>query len=126
MTARAESDASSGVDTAKLMLAVVVLVAGIIGFYYFGEKSLLYRVMGILLSTIVSFGLVLTTAIGKEFLSFLREARVEVRKVIWPTRQETIQSTMMVVVMVVLVGILLWTLDAALFWGISLLTGQGK
>jgi preprotein translocase subunit SecE len=108
------------------MLAVVVLVAGIIGFYYFGEKSLLYRVMGILLSTIVSFGLVLTTAIGKEFLSFLREARVEVRKVIWPTRQETIQSTMMVVVMVVLVGILLWTLDAALFWGISLLTGQGK
>jgi preprotein translocase subunit SecE len=126
MTARAESDASSGVDTAKLIVAVVVLVTGIIGFYYFSEKSLLYRVLGVLLATIASFSLVLTAAIGKEFMAFLREARVEVRKVIWPTRQETIQSTMMVVVMVVLVGMLLWMLDAALFWGISYLTGQGK
>jgi preprotein translocase subunit SecE len=68
----------------------------------------------------------LTTTTGKSFMGFLAESRVEVRKVIWPTRQETMQSTMIVVALVFLVGLILWTLDAVLFWGITLLTGQGK
>ena len=125
MNARAEST-SSGLDTLKLIIAILVLVGGIIGFYYYGDKGLVYRVIGVLHSTLAAIGLILTTSVGKEFMGFLKEARVEVRKVIWPTRQETTQSTLVVVALVFIVGLILWTLDAGLFWGVSLLTGQGK
>ncbi len=125
MSAKADSS-SSGIDTVKLVLAITVLVGGIVGYYHFADKSLIYRVLGVLLSVFLSMGLVLTTQIGRQFLGFLVEARVEVRKVVWPNRQETVQSTLVVVALVFLVGLILWTLDAGLFWGISRLTGQGN
>ncbi len=125
MSARAEST-SSGLDTVKLVLAVALLIAGIVGFYHFADKSLVYRVLGLLAAGLTGVALMLTTAMGRAFTSFLVESRVEVRKVIWPTRQETMQSTLVVVALVFLVGLILWTLDAGLFWGISLLTGQGN
>ncbi|GAB6048841.1 preprotein translocase subunit SecE [Methyloparacoccus murrellii] len=126
MSAREESTSSSGLDTARLVVAILILVGGIVGFYYFADKGLVYRVLGILAASIASIALILATAMGKSFLGFLRESRVEVRKMIWPTRQETMQSTLVVVALVFLVGLLLWTLDAMLFWGVSHLTGQGK
>lgn len=125
MSAKADSS-SSGIDTVKLVLAITVLVGGIVGYYHFADKSLIYRVLGVLLSVFLSMGLVLTTQLGRQFLGFLVEARVEVRKVVWPNRQETVQSTLVVVALVFLVGLILWTLDAGLFWGISRLTGQGN
>ena len=125
MSARAEST-SSGLDTVKLILAVAMLIAGIVGFYHFADKPLVYRVLGLLAAGLTGVGLTLATAIGRTFTSFLVESRVEVRKVVWPTRQETVQSTLVVVALVFLVGLILWTLDAGLFWGISLLTGQGN
>lgn len=126
MDARVESG-TSGIDTAKLIMAILVLIGGIVVFYYFRDEwTLLYRVLAMLAATLCSFGLIMTTAIGKSFLGFLRDSRVEVRKMVWPTRQETVQTTLIVVALVFLVGLLLWTLDAMLFWGISHLTGQGK
>lgn len=125
MAARAESGAST-IDTAKLVFAVVLLLGGIVGFHYFSSYALLYRILGVVGFTLVAFAIVLTTAMGRAFLSFLKEARVEVRKVVWPTRQETVQATLVVVALVFLVGLILWLLDMMLFWGISLLTGQGK
>lgn len=126
MDARVESG-TSGIDTAKLIMAILVLIGGIVVFYYFRDEwTLLYRVLAMLAATIGSLGLIMTTALGKSFLGFLRDSRVEVRKMVWPTRQETVQTTLIVVALVFLVGLLLWTLDAMLFWGISHLTGQGK
>ncbi|TSA04742.1 MAG: preprotein translocase subunit SecE [Methylococcus sp.] len=125
MSAKADSS-SSGIDIVKLVLAIIVLIGGIVGYYHFADKSLIYRVLGVLLSGLLSMGMVLTTQLGRQFLGFLVEARVEVRKVVWPNRQETVQSTLVVVALVFLVGLILWTLDAGLFWGISRLTGQGK
>jgi len=125
MSAKADSS-SSGIDIVKLVLAIIVLIGGIVGYYHFADKSLIYRVLGVLLSGLLSMGMVLTTQGGRQFLGFLVEARVEVRKVVWPNRQETVQSTLVVVALVFLVGLILWTLDAGLFWGISRLTGQGK
>ena len=126
MDARVESG-TSGIDTAKLIMAILVLIGGVVVFYYFRDEwTLLYRVLAMLAATLGSFGLIMTTAIGKSFLGFLRDSRVEVRKMVWPTRQETVQTTLIVVALVFLVGLLLWTLDAMLFWGISHLTGQGK
>jgi preprotein translocase subunit SecE len=124
MAARAESG-SSFIDTAKLVLAIGLLIAGVVGFYYFSQQSLLYRVLGVIGLSIASGAMVLTTALGKSFWGFLKEARVEVRKVVWPTRQETVQATLIVVALVFLVGLMLWLFDMFLFWVISQLTGQG-
>ncbi|MBP1152889.1 MULTISPECIES: preprotein translocase subunit SecE [Methylocaldum] len=124
MAARAESG-SSVIDTAKLVLAIGLLIAGVVGFYYFSQQSLLYRVLGVVGLSIASVAMILTTSLGKSFWGFLKEARVEVRKVVWPTRQETVQATLIVMALVFLVGLMLWLLDMFLFWVISQLTGQG-
>ena len=125
MNARAET-ASAVLDTVKLVIAVAILVLGIGGFYYFADKALALRVLGVVAAGILCLATLATTAMGRLFLGFLVESRVEVRKVIWPTRQETLQSHLVVVALVFLVGLILWTLDALLFWGISHMTGQGS
>ncbi|QSA96352.1 preprotein translocase subunit SecE [Methylococcus sp. EFPC2] len=123
MAVHAETNASA-FDTVKLTFAIVILIAGIVGFYYFAAQALLYRVLGILAISGVSLGLIFTTALGGRIFGFITDARLEVRKVIWPSRQETLQSTMIVVALVVLVGVVLWLLDMFLFWGVGVLTGQ--
>lgn len=123
MAAQAEPSRSA-FDTAKLVLAISFLVAGIVGFYYFSAQALLYRVLGVLAMAGVAVALVFSTALGGVILGFLKESRMEVRKVIWPTRQETVQATLVVVALVFIVGLILWLLDMLLFWGIGVLTGQ--
>ena len=73
----------------------------------------------------VAVGLVLWTDLGGRFASFSRESRVELRKVVWPTRQETVQITLIVLVLVFLIGLFLWLVDSLLFWGVQMITGQG-
>ena len=125
MVAKAETEVTSKLDTLKLVVAVALLVAGIAQFYYFEAESLLYRVLGLLAFIAVAVGVVYTTRIGHTVWEFARDARTEVRKVVWPTRQETMQTTLMVVVMVILVGIMLWLMDMVLRWAVLVLTGQG-
>ncbi|MGH8556069.1 MAG: preprotein translocase subunit SecE [Methylococcales bacterium] len=124
MTARSESRMQV-LDVIRQGLAVVLLIAGIAGFYYFADQSLLYRVLALVALVIISVSLVFTTESGRRIWVFMKESRVEVRKVIWPSRQETTQTTLIVFVMVLIVGLVLWLLDMFLFWGVSLLTGQG-
>jgi len=123
MAAHAETNASA-FDTVKITLAIAILLVGIAGFYYFSAQSLLYRVLGILVVGSVSVGLLFSTALGHLIWGFVKESRTEVRKVIWPTKQETMQATMMVVALVFLVGLFLWLLDMFLFWGVGVVTGQ--
>jgi preprotein translocase subunit SecE len=115
---------TSAFDTAKLLFAISLMIAGVAGFYYFSDQALLYRVLGVLGLAGIAIALLFTTAFGKGLWSLVRESRAEVRKVVWPTRQETVQATLMVVALVFLVGVILWILDMFLFWGISILTGQ--
>ena len=110
---------SSAIDTLKLMTALLVLIAGVVGFYYFEEESQLLRVLGMLAVALVAFGIAATSDPGKRSLGFARDARVEVRKVVWPTRQETLQTTVAVLFMVILVAIMLWLFDMFLGWGVS-------
>jgi preprotein translocase subunit SecE len=114
---------SSGFDTVKLMIALLALIAGVVGFYYFADESQLLRVIGLLAVAATAFFIVSTTEIGRRSLGFVRDARVEVRKVVWPTRTETTQTTIAVLIMVFLVAIFLWLIDMTLGWGVrSLLT----
>lgn len=126
MTAQVQSETqSSTLDTIKLVFGILVLVAGIAGYYYFAEYSQLYRVFGLIGVVLVSAVLGLSTAQGRALRAYAYDSRVELSKVVWPTRRETMQATMLVVVMVFVVGMLLWLLDMFLFWGVQLITGQG-
>lgn len=112
-------------DKIKLLIAALFITGGIAGFYYFSNESVLYRVLGLLLVSGVGVAIALRTQIGAETWGFGRSAMLETRKVVWPTRKETIQTTLIVIVMVVLIGIMLWLFDMFLLWAVRLLTGQG-
>ena len=125
MVAKTEQVVSNKLDTFKLMLAIAVLIAGIVGFYYYEAESLLYRVLGVVFATAVAVAISATTVLGQNLIGFGREARMEVRKVVWPSRQETVQTTFMVIVAVIIIGIFLWLIDMLLAEAIQLLTGTG-
>ncbi len=110
---------SSAIDTFKLMTAVLVLIAGVVAFYYFEEESQLLRVLGMLAVAVIAFFIAASSDPGRRGLGFVKDARVEVRKVVWPTRQETLQTTVAVLFMVILVAIMLWLFDMFLGWGVS-------
>lgn len=111
-------------DTAKLAVAAFLLVAGIVAFYYFEGFSVLLRVVGLLAISAVAAVVALQTERGRALWQFASDARMEVRKVVWPSRQETLQTTLVVVVMVLIVGILLWLFDLVLMTILRFLTGQ--
>jgi preprotein translocase subunit SecE len=120
------------VDIVKQVFSVVFVVAGVAAFYYFStdhsyfkEVRLLYRVLGLVVIVLMVLGMMLTTDLGRTVWSFVLESKQEVRKVVWPTREETMRTTLLVFAMVFIVGLILWLLDMFLFWGVRFLTGQG-
>ena len=125
MVAKTEEVVSNKLDTFKLLLAIAVLIAGIVGFYYYEAESLLYRVLGVVFAAGVAIAISATTMLGQNLIGFGREARMEVRKVVWPSRQETVQTTFMVIVAVIIIGIFLWLIDMVLAEAIQLVTGTG-
>jgi len=112
-------------DRFKLSVALLIFLADLVCFYLFDEYSLLLRVIALLVGACIGVAIALQTAKGKEIWSYFHDAQIEVRKVVWPTRQETIQTTLIVVVMVILVAIILWLLDMFLGWSIGSIMGHG-
>ena len=112
-------------DTLKLVLAVAFLVGGIVGYYYYEDESILLRVAGVLAGVVIAAVLAMLTDKGRELWRFIQGSRIELRKVIWPTRQETLQTTLTVFVFVFILSIFFWGLDFFLLWATRLLTGQG-
>jgi preprotein translocase subunit SecE len=115
----------SPLDTAKLVVAFLLAAAGIALFYWFDDAPQYYRIPGLLVVVGVAAALVVATAAGRSLLGFARDARTELRKVVWPTRQETVQTTLVVLVMVFIVGIFLWLLDMFFLWAVNRLMGLG-
>ena len=124
MNAKVEAEGSA-FDTVKLVLAVLVVVAGIGAFYYFEDHSLLLRVLGLLAIAGVAVAIVMQTPMGRGVWRFAVDARTEVRKVVWPTRQETVQTTLIVFAMVFVMSLVLWLFDMMLGAILKALTGQG-
>ncbi|MEW8507475.1 MAG: preprotein translocase subunit SecE [Candidatus Thiodiazotropha sp.] len=124
MNSKSQTEASS-LDTAKLVLAVGIIVGGIYGFYYLDSYSQLLRVLGLLALVAVSVFIAYQTAVGRTVWEFASASRVEVRKVVWPSRQETVQTTLIVFVMVLIMGIVLWLFDMMLGAILKALTGSG-
>ena len=124
MGARVET--AAGVPDAVKWAIVVALVGGGIGaFYYFADQSQLLRVIGLLLIIGGAVAVAVQTEKGRIAWDFVRESRTEVRKVVWPTRKETTQTTAIVLVVVALTACFLWLVDALFAWLVRLLIGTG-
>ena len=106
-------------DTIKLVIAVLITVMAITGFYYFMDQSFLVRIVGLLVCAGIAITIALTTEKGRSTWIFFQEAQIEVRKVVWPTREETVQTTLLVILVVVIISIILWILDIFLGWTIQ-------
>ncbi|HET7662611.1 MAG TPA: preprotein translocase subunit SecE [Rhodanobacteraceae bacterium] len=115
MNTKAEqANGAPGADMAKLVLAVLVLAAGIFGFYWFDQMAQMARV-GMLVVGIVAAGVIANfTGLGAKTRHFLAETRFEMRKVVWPTRDETVKTTVVVLVVVIILALLLGLIDLIL------------
>ncbi|MBI2993025.1 MAG: preprotein translocase subunit SecE [Gammaproteobacteria bacterium] len=110
----------------KLAGAVAVLLLGIVGFYLIPIASVLLRVLALLACVGVAVIISLQTEQGRAVWAFFSEARTEVRKIVWPSQQESIQTTGWIIVCVIFFAIVMWGLDLVLGWAIRYLIGQGS
>jgi preprotein translocase subunit SecE len=113
-------------DTFKLVVALLILIAALVGFYFYADHDLLYRVIGLLAAVGISVAIALQTDKGREIWGYFHDAQIEVRKVVWPTRKETVNTTLLVIGMVIIVAMILWLLDMFLGWSIGALMGNGS
>jgi preprotein translocase subunit SecE len=117
---------SSHKDTALLSLAVFALLGGMFAFYYFETQfNVLIRTLMLLGGLVVAAAAAYQTATGKSLWGYVVGSRIELRKVVWPSRQESVQATLMIAVVVLVMALLLWGLDSLLLWGVETLTGRG-
>jgi len=125
MNAKAETQGGR-LDTLKLWAAILLMGAGIYGYYYFADVMVVLRVLGLLAVAAIAIGVVYQTGIGRQIVGFVSGAQNEVRRMVWPSRTETLQTTMAVVFIVLVVGVFLWLLDMVLLRAVQFLTGQGS
>ena len=124
MTEQVQTGASA-LDTVKLIAAVAILVGGIAAFYLLGTYPLAVRWLIVFGALAAGIAVALQSAQGRAFWQFVQGSRVELRKIVWPTRQETLQTTLVVMVAILVLGIFFWVLDWLLGSITRALTGQG-
>ncbi len=121
-----KAETSPGIlDTVKLAAAVLVLLGGMAAYYYFSEASVLVRVLGLVASLVAGMLIALQSAQGKQVWEFVKGSQVEIRKVVWPSQQETINTTLMVLAFTFLLGVFFLAVDWVLLKFTQLVTGQG-
>ncbi len=111
-------------DKIKLGFAVLLLIAGIAGFYYLRDSAMVIRVIAVLSGFILAAVTVWFTSQGKQFHAFSRESAEETKKVVWPSRKETVQTTGIVFAFVLVMAIFLWMVDAGLLLSVRYMMGQ--
>ncbi len=113
----------SATDWFKWIVVAVIVAGGVFGNWYYQDQSLLYRVLALLALAAAATLLSFQTNQGRALLALIKESRVEIRRVVWPTRQETTQTTFIVVVLVLVFSMILWGLDSLLSWIVSIVIG---
>ena len=108
MNASTEEQPSSSLDGLKWTVVVLLLAAAIGGNFYYGQESVLLRAIGVVFAVGIAGLVAMQTLKGRTAVEFAKESRTEVRKVVWPTRQEAIQTTGIVLVVTLLMSLLLW------------------
>ncbi|RTE86422.1 MULTISPECIES: preprotein translocase subunit SecE [Gammaproteobacteria] len=122
MSANTESQ-SNPMDIVKWVLAIALLAAAVVGNSYYGEVSVVFRALGVIALVAAAAFFAATTARGKQFLGFAKESRTEVRKVVWPSRKEATNTTLIVLAATLVVALILWGLDGILVRVVGFATG---
>ena len=118
MNAKVEQAGNSAVDVAKLTLALIVIAAGVVAYDWFNELATWQRLFILLGGLLVGGAIGFFTRAGQSLRNFLAESQFELRKVVWPTRQETMQTTLVIIVVVIILSLLLGLIDLFLKWAI--------
>lgn len=123
MKANAETPENSGAaDVIKWIVAFALAAAAVVGNYLYGEMSVVVRTAAVVILIAGALGVAATTIKGKAAITFARESRMEIRKVVWPTRQETMQTTLIVLAVSVVMSLVLWGIDGIMVRLVSLIT----
>jgi preprotein translocase subunit SecE len=116
---------AGGADVGRLVTAVVLVIAGIAAFYYLDDASVWLRWGAVVAGLVLGVGIIATSAYGRAVTRFVLDSRVELRKIVWPSRRDTGRMTLIVLVFVVFGGVFFWIVDLILAWATRHLTGQG-
>ncbi len=114
------------VDKLKIVVALLLVVAGLAGFYYLSESAAIIRVLTVLAGLVLGSVVFWMSEPGKQFYLYAQESVVETKKVVWPTRKETLQATAIVFAFVLVMSLFLWLVDAGLLWAVKKLIGRGE
>ncbi len=125
-TTTQETSESGFLDIIKLLLAAGVLVGGLYSYYYFLEVSLPLRVLMVLGGLAAGITVAMTSTQGQRLWAFIQGARIEIRKVVWPTKQETTQTAIAVFVFTLIMALFFWGLDSFLLWLTRTLVGSAS
>lgn len=128
MTTQAENvTVSNGLNTLKWVVAIAILIAATVGNRYapelFPQLSSWVRIVALVMVAVGALAITLTTTQGQSFIKLLKEAQVEARRIVWPTKDETMQTTMIVCAVVVVMSLVLWGIDTLFGWMISAVIG---
>jgi len=112
-------------DKIKLLIALLLIVAGVVGFYALGDAAAVLRVASVMLGVLAAAGMFWTSSQGKRFFGFAGDSVNEAKRVVWPTRKETMQTTGIVILFAVVMALFLWAVDASLLMVVNKLMGRG-
>jgi preprotein translocase subunit SecE len=126
MTDEIKTQDAGTADKVKLTLAILIVVAGVTAYYLMPLEYGWMRWGAVVASLVLGAVVLWFSWYGRQFLQFVELARVELRKVVWPTRDETLKTTAVVIAFVAIAGVFFWLLDWVLAWATRTLTGQGS
>lgn len=106
------------IDKLKIIAALLVIAAAVACYYYFEDLIQIGRVGIVVVGAVIAAGIAFTSEPGQHAWSFMKSANIERQKVVWPSRQEALQVTLMVIVLVIILGLLMWVFDAISFYAI--------
>lgn len=112
------------VNNIKVVLAFVLMGTGVAGFFYLSDSAMVFRVVSILLGFLMAIVVAWFTTQGQEFFVFCKEASEETKKVVWPTRKETVQTSLLVFAFVVTMALFLWLVDTGLLAAVKALMNR--
>src|SRR5258708_25825935 len=125
MTDEIKAQDGGAANTAKLVVAILIVLAGVVGYYLLASQAAWLRWLPVVGGIILAAVVIAWSQYGTDLRQFMHDARVELRKIVWPGRQETGMTTVVVFVFVLAAGLFFWGLDLVLAWATRALTGQG-
>lgn len=123
MNTKTEQQQQYRFDGLKWILVALIVAAGVAGNVLFADQSLLYRVIALLVLAVIAIAIAMQTEKGAALWNLMQGSRTEIRKVVWPTHQETLQTTAIVLLLVVIMALILWGLDSLLSYIVAQIIG---